>query len=260
MMDNALLNRTIEFLLLPPGNLLLLVFIGLLWRKRRVLYVFATLGLLQVIIFSLPATSIWLMSQLQQQYPPQAELWLQRPLPEAIVVLGAGRNRHATEYEGGESTSLSGIERLRYAALLHQKTGLPILLSGGQPLPNTRSEAELMRDTLVNEFKVPVRWLEEKSHTTWQNAQLTDQILQNAGIKSAWLITQAWHMPRSMYVFQSGKVDYQAASVSFGAVIPWRDLYMKWVPQANALSRSMIALHELIGMLWYKLRSHTVQK
>lgn len=256
-MDNALLNRTIEFLLLPPGNLLILLFIGLLWRKRRVLCVLAILGLLQVLIFSLPATSIWLMGKLVEQYPPQAELWNQQPLPEAIVVLGAGRNRHATEYPGGESTSLSGIERLRYAALLHRKTGLPILLSGGQPLPNTRSEAELMRDVLVDEFKVPVRWLEQDSHTTWQNAQLTDQILQKEGIKSAWLVTQAWHMPRSMYVFQSGKVKYHAASVSFGAVIPWRDLYMKWVPQPTALTRSMIALHEWIGMLWYRLRSQS---
>jgi len=223
-----------------------------------VLCVLISLGLLQILIFSLPATSIWLMSKLEEQYPPQAELWLQQPLPEAIVVLGAGRNRFATEYEGSESTSLTGIERLRYAALLHRKTGLPILLSGGQPLPNTRSEAELMRDVLVDEFKVPVRWLEQDSHTTWQNAQFTDKILHTADIKSAWLVTQAWHMPRSMYVFQPGNVKYHAASVSFGAVIPWRDLYMKWVPQPNALSRSMIALHEWIGMLWYRLRKRSV--
>ncbi|MGB1008093.1 MAG: YdcF family protein [Thiolinea sp.] len=255
-MDNALINRTIEFLLLPPANLLILMFIGLVWRKRRVFCVLITLGLLQVLVFSLPATSIWLMKKLEQQYPPQAELWLQEPLPEAIVVLGAGRNRHATEY-GGESTSLSGIERLRYAALLHRKTGLPILLSGGQPLPNVRSEAELMRDVLVDEFKVEVRWLEKDSHTTWQNAQFTDKLLQDAGVKSAWLVTQAWHMPRSMYVFKSGVVEYRAASVSFGAVIPWRDLYMKWIPQPAALSRSMIALHEWIGMLWYRFRNST---
>ena len=253
-MDNALVNRTIEFLLLPPGNLLLMVVIGLLWRSRRMFCVLAVFGLLQVVVFSLPATSIWLMDKLNQQYPPRAELWLQKPLPEAIVVLGAGRNRYATEY-GGESTSLSGLERLRYAALLHRQTGLPILLSGGQPLPNVRSEAELMRDILVDEFRVPVRWLEQDSHTTWQNAQFTDKILHEAGIKSAWLVTQAWHMPRSMYVFKAGRVDYHAASVSFGAVIPWRDLHMKWVPQPTALTRSMMALHEWIGMLWYHFRN-----
>ncbi len=252
-MDNALLNRTLEFLLLPPGNLLLIILLGLLWRRRGALCFMLGLGLVQVWVFSLPATAIWLMSTLERSYPPQAELWLHKPLPQAIVVLGGGRNRYATEY-GGESTGLIGIERLRYAALLQRKTGLPILVSGGQPLPDTRSEAELMRDVLVEEFKVPVRWLEQDSHTTWQNAQFTDQRLQAAGIQSAWLVTQSWHMPRSLSVFQRGQVEYHAAAVSFGASIPWRDLYMKWIPQPAALSRSMLALHEWLGMLWYRLR------
>lgn len=214
------------------------------------------LGLAQVIIFSLPATANWLLSTLERQYPPQAELWTQQPLPEAIVVLGAGRNRGATEY-GGESTSISGIERLRYAALLHRKTQLPILVSGGQPLPNVRSEAELMRDVLEDEFKIPVRWLETESHTTWQNAAFSNQILQDAGINSAWLVTQAWHMPRSLFVFQNRSIDYRPAAVSFGSVIPWSDLYMKWVPQPAALIRSMIALHEWLGLFWYKIRQIT---
>lgn len=219
------------------------------------------MGLLQVIIFSLPATANWLIAGLEQQYPPQKDIWIQDELPEAIVVLGAGRNRNAPEY-GGESTSLTGIERLRYAALLHRKTGLPILLSGGEPLPNVRSEAELMRDVLVNEFKVPVRWLEKDSHTTWQNAELSNKILSAEGIQSAWLVTQAWHMPRSMMVFknqnqnsdENKSITYHAASVSFGSIIPWSDLYMKWVPQPTALTRSMVALHEWVGLLWYKLR------
>ncbi len=214
---------------------------------------FMAIGLIQMIILSLPATANWLMAGLEQQYPPQAELWQKRPLPEAIVVPGAGRNRGAIEY-GGESTSLTGIERLRYAALLHRKTGLPILVSGGQPLPGVRSEAELMHDMLIDEFHVPVRWLETESHTTWQNAELSSKILHSAGIRSAWLVTQAWHMPRSMLVFQHHRINYQPASVSFGSVIPWSDLYMNWVPQPTALTRSMVALHEWIGIVWYKIR------
>lgn len=255
-MDNALINRTIEFLLFVPGNLLLLLLLALLWKKRVMLIGwFSFLGVLLVLVFSLPIVANALLGALEQQYPPQKELWKTQTLPEAIVILGAGRNRSAVEY-GGESTSLAGIERLRYAALLHRKTGLPILVSGGKPLPNVRSEAELMRDTLEQEFRVPVRWLEGESHTTWQNAERTDVMLSEAGIRSAWLVTQGWHMPRSMYVFQGRKVDYFPASTSFGAMIPWSDLYMKWIPQASALARSMVAMHEWFGLLWYRLRTH----
>ncbi len=211
------------------------------------------LAFAQILVFSLPVTANWLLGKLEAQHPPQAELWQQTPWPEAIVVLGAGRNRDAPEY-GGESTSLAGIERLRYAALLQRKTGLPILVTGGRPLPDTVSEARLMATVLRDEYQVPVRWLEEDSHTTWQNAAFTDRILTENGVQSAWLVTQAWHMPRSLYAFQGRTVKYLPASTSYGATIPWTDLYMNWVPQPTALVRSMVALHEWVGLLWYRLR------
>lgn len=254
-MDNALLNRSLEFLLLPPGQLLVLALIALIWRKRTMLvcslFAFAAL---QVLILSLPITASWLLGQLEDQYPPRFELWKHAPLPEAIVVLGSGRNLNVPEYTGGESTSLAGIERLRYAAHLQRATGLPILVTGGSPLAEARSEAELMRAVLEDEFRVPVKWLETESHTTWQNAQFTDEILATAGIQSAWLVTQAWHMPRSLYAFRNRKVQYLPASVSYSGSIQWTDYHMKFVPQATALVRSSIALHEWIGLFWYGLR------
>jgi uncharacterized SAM-binding protein YcdF (DUF218 family) len=255
MMDNALINRTIEFLLLPPGQFILLALIAFIGRKRRMLAcsLFA-LAVLQIFILSLPITSSWLLGQLEARYPPRFELWKQSQVPQAIVVLGSGRNQNVPEYTGGESTSLAGIERLRYAALLHRATGLPILVTGGSPQIGKRSEAELMRDVLQDEFRVPVKWLETESHTTWQNAQFSDDMLSAAGIESAWLVTQAWHMPRSLYSFKNRKVQYLPASVSYSGAIQWTDGYMKFIPQATALVRSSIALHEWIGLAWYWLR------
>lgn len=214
------------------------------------------LALLQVVILSLPVTSSWLLGKLEEQYPPRFELWKQAPVPQAIVVLGSGRNQNVPEYAGGETTSLAGLERLRYAALLHRATGLPILVTGGSPQVGARSEAELMRDVLQDEFRVPVKWLETQSHTTWQNAQFTDEILAGEGIQSAWLVTQAWHMPRSLYSFRERKVSYLPASVSYSGAIQWTDHHMKFIPQATALVRSSLALHEWLGLLWYKLRDN----
>ena len=254
-MDNALLNRSIEFLLLPPGQFLILAVLAFFWRKRKMLVCsLLSLAVLQVLLLSLPLTSSWLLGKLEEQYPPRFELWKQGNLPQAIVVLGSGRNLNVPEYTGGESTSLAGLERLRYAALLHRATGLPILVTGGSPQQGARSEAELMRDVLQDEFRVPVKWLETASHTTWQNAQFTDQILAAEGIQSAWLVTQAWHMPRSLYSFRNRKVQYLAASVSYSGAIQWTDHHMKFIPQATALVRSSIALHEWIGLIWYRVR------
>lgn len=257
-MDNALLNRTIEFLLLPPGQFILLLILALVWRKRRMLVCsLVFFALLQVFILSLPITASFLLGKLEAQHPPRFELWKQEPTPQAIVVLGSGRNQNVPEYRDGESTSLAGIERLRYAALLHRATGLPILVTGGSPQPGKRSEAELMQDILQDEFGVPVKWIETQSHTTWQNAQFTDEILAAEGIQSAWLVTQAWHMPRSLYSFRKRKVNYLPASVSYSGTIQWTDSYMKFIPQAASLMRSSLALHEWVGLLWYQLRENS---
>ncbi|WP_020558324.1 YdcF family protein [Thiofilum flexile] len=248
--------RTIEFLLLPPGNLLLIALVALLFwllKRTRAARILMVLGLIQIILLATPATSAWLLRDLQDQYPVQAELWKSTPLPDAIVVLGAGRNERAPEY-GGETSSTTGLERLRYAALLHRETQLPILISGGSPQPGKLSEAELMRSILENEFKTPVHWVETQSHTTLQNAEFTDQILAQAGIKSAWLVTQDWHMPRSLQAFANRQVQYIPASCSFGGSIPWHYGWTRWIPQASALERSTHALHEYVGLAWYALK------
>lgn len=250
---SVLLVRSIEFLLLPPGNLVLILTVaGVLWlfKRQRLARTLVLLGFIQIVLLATPATSSWLLGSLQNQYPVQAELWKSTPLPDAIVVLGAGRNEVAPEY-GGETSSNTGLERLRYAALLHRQTQLPILISGGSPQAEKISEAELMRSILQDEFKVPVKWVETQSHTTLQNAEFTDQILTQAGVKSAWLVTQSWHMPRSLLAFHNRLVHYIPAPCSFGSSIAWHYGLTRWTPQASQLERSTHALHEYFGIIWY---------
>lgn len=240
------LSRTVEFLLLPPGNLL--VFLGLavlLYRWRGLAVSLLVIGILQTVVLSLPVVAERLLGGLERQYPPQAELWLQQPLPKAIVVLGSGRNPEAVEY-GGIMSSAIELERLQYAAFLHRKTGLPILISGSS------SEAQYMQTVLANTFQVPIRWEESASQTTWENAQHADQILSQAGIHSAWVVTQAWHMPRAMQAFRNRRVQYLPASTSYGSSNFWRHEWLWWIPQATALARSQTAVHEWLGLWAYQ--------
>ncbi len=66
----------------------------------------------------------------------------------------------------GDSVSRRALERLRYGAYLHRLTGLPILVSGGAPYGEPVSEAELMQAALVSDFRVEVKWVEDKSANT----------------------------------------------------------------------------------------------
>ena len=71
----------------------------------------------------------------------------------AIVVLGGGRYSAAPEF-GQDVVGQSTLERLRYAARLHRQTDFPLLVTGGVPLNEAVSEAQLMAESLRNDFLV----------------------------------------------------------------------------------------------------------
>ena len=252
---SIVISRTLEFLLLPPGNLVPFLLLAIaLYKWRGWMLAVLLLGVVQAIFFSLPVVADKLLGSLEKQYPPKAELWLKLPQPQAIVVLGAEQNPQAVEY-GGSISGSTEMERLNYAAFLYQQTGLPILLSGGTTAgPDGKSEARYMQEVLKRMFNIPVKWLEDRSHTTWENAQYTDEILAQAGIQSAWVITQSWHMPRAMQAFANRQITYIPAPTTFGASNFWQHQWMWWIPQSTALNRSQIALHEWFGIMWYLLR------
>ncbi|TAJ78204.1 MAG: YdcF family protein [Gallionellaceae bacterium] len=236
--------------LLPPLNLLIVAAIGLLlWRKHPCI----ARGLLTVAI-----ALLWLLST-----PYFAETLLHnlegepyvtdtgKPLADAIVVLGGGTYFHAPEY-GGDTVSAAGLQRLRYAAKLQRETGKPILVTGGKPLGNALSEAQQMKQVLEQEFKVPVQWVESASNNTVENARLSYPILKAAGIKRIYLVTHAWHMPRAVQAFQSA--GFQVIPAPTAYTTRYRIDLLAFVPSANALRDSRIFMHEMIGMLWYRLK------
>ena len=109
-----------------------------------------------------------------------------------------------------------------------------------------------MKAVLENTYQVPVQWQESQSRTTWENALYSDELLTHQGIHSAWVVTQAWHMPRAMLAFANRRVTYYPASVTYGSSTYWQHRWMRWLPQANALSRSQTALHEWLGLIKYQ--------
>ena len=172
--------------------------------------------------------------------------------PQAIVVLGAGTYFDAPEY-GGDTVSVLGLERLRLAAHLHRRTRLPVLVTGGRPDNGPVSEAELMRDVLESDFKVPVKWIESESINTRENAVFSQQILRQAGIGSVYLVTQAWHMPRAQSIFAKTGLCIAPAGTGFRTQL--RVTILSFLPSAAALHDSYLFMHEAIGLIWYRLRA-----
>ena len=142
--------------------------------------------------------------------------------------------------------------RLRYGAKLQRETGKPILVTGGKPLGNSVSEAQQMRVVLEQDFHVPVRWIEDGSDNTFENALYSFRLLQSAGIHKIYLVTHAWHMPRSADIFRRAGFEVIEAPTAF--TTRYEIDLLAFLPRAESMGQSKIFVHELIGMLWYRVK------
>ncbi|MNG08319.1 hypothetical protein D3C84_916680 [compost metagenome] len=97
-----------------------------------------------------------------------------------------------------------------------------------------------------------VRWQEEESRTTWENATFSAKLLQPAGVRRVLLVTQASHMPRARWCFERAGFEVVAAPMGYLGVPNGRPAG-GWLPEAKAVWQSGILLNEAIGLLAYPL-------
>lgn len=97
---------------------------------------------------------------------------------------------YAAEY-GGDTAGRYSPERVRYAALLHQLAGKPLLATGGAPLGNAFSEVAQMKTALEKDFRVPGKWVEEASNNARENAHQGFAMLKKNGITHIMLVSHA---------------------------------------------------------------------
>jgi uncharacterized SAM-binding protein YcdF (DUF218 family) len=241
-------------LLLPPG-LLLLVLLAAWWLRGRfprlaaACFAVAVGGLW---LMSLPVTVEWSARLLEAEPALQQAQWgdLAQEV-DAIVVLGGGREQNDPAW-GGDQPSPFALERLRYAARLAKASGVPLLVSGGLHYGEPPSEAALMAQVLARDHGVLVRWREEASRTTWENATYSAELLRQEGVKRVLLVTQAWHMPRARWCFERVGFQVRAAPVGFLGVPNGRPAG-GWLPESKALWQSGLLLNEAVGLFTYPL-------
>jgi uncharacterized SAM-binding protein YcdF (DUF218 family) len=235
-------------LLVPPGFFLILLLGAWLLPWQRIKLALLWLTFISIYLLSSGWVAGWLEKSLEIA-PPLSLKHL--PAADAIVVLGGGRHIDMPEY-GGDTVNEITLERLRYAAYLYKAAGLPILVSGGMPGGGHQTEGQLMKRVLEHDFRVPVTYTETRSLTTWDNAANSASILKNAGVHRILLVTHACDERRAAMVFRLHGFDVIPAGTGFARVD--LDNPREYLPDARSLLESSWALHEWLGLLWYKLR------
>ncbi len=244
--------RVIETCLLPPAGPLLLGLLALLlaWKRRRLGIALLVLSVLSLIASSLPWLGAWALTTLQTHRA--LDLGALPGDAQAIVVLSAEMDVGAPEY-GAQTVGPMTLQRVRYAAALHRRTGLPILVSGGLLAGHTEAHAASMQRTLQEDFQVVVRWAEARSLDTRENARYSADLLRGDGIRRVLLVTHAWHMPRAQAAFAAAGIDAIAAPTAFAALPS--EATSAWLPRWGGMRDTCLALHEWLGRAYYAIRS-----
>lgn len=243
-----LITNFIAAFLLPPLPLLILglIGLGLLKRRRGPGKALLALSLISIWLLSTPFVATVLLDSLKP--PPRS---FSGDEAEAIVILGGGSMRDSVEY-GGDTLGRFSLERVRYGAWLAKKLGKPILVTGGAP-DGGIPEGDMMRASLEQEFAIPnVRWVEDASINTRENARLSSPLLKQAGIERIYLVSHAWHLARAIPEFES--LGFKVIPAGTGYTLPDTPNPLDFVPNARALYESWLATHEWIGLLWYRIR------
>ncbi len=235
---------------MPPTGLVLLIVVGLsmfgAWRiaGRRL----AWIAVIALLIFGTPVFSSSLLLALESGLPttPPAD----HP-PQAIIILG-GEVIRARDEPLGIRPGLLTLDRLRTGAMLHRRTGLPILVTGGSTQRHTAPVALVMAQSLKDDFQTPAKWIEPKADDTWENARFSAAILRAEGITSVYVVTHAWHMRRAMLAFQGTGLTVTAFPTSLDD--PLGPDISDFLPRAGGWQTGYFALHEWIGYAWYRLR------
>ena len=101
------------------------------------------------------------------------------------------------------------------------------------------------------------------SRNTYENALYSRQFLQEKGINQIILVTSAFHMPRSVMLFEQQGFEVFPAPTDYGVTQDgWQRLWesnfvtqlINFFPRASYLSSTTHSLKEYLGLLVYRLK------
>ena len=249
-------------LLLPPVPLLVLLLIGVrLILPRRGWGWFIVLASVALLWLSACTGSAAWLSKLALHPPPalgadrikalRAEPKAANAPATAIIVLGGGMEPFAPEY-GVSNLRDASLERLRYGLWLGRETGLPVGYSGGIGWAQREgmAEARVAAQIAAAEFGRPLKWVEENSRDTRENARRSVALLKPAGVRHIVLVTHGWHMPRALREFEAAagsamRIEAAPMGLARNLELP----VLEWVPTAAGTTQVRHTLRELLARL-----------
>ena len=239
------LHKILPFFISPLGIILLLLIISLFSKKRF----FAFVALIILIVSTNPMVGNYLMKRLEYPYQPTPISSIKEN--DAIMVLGGMINKvgsaNNTAYEFFDSDRFfAGID------LITNSKASKLIFAGSQ-LPwtiNWEPEGNILKSKAVSLGVTGVILVTEKVKNTYEESlALTKIIPINSSIT---LVTSAYHMQRSKYLFEKQGFKVTPYPVDFKSSDEKLSI-ISFLPDVNALTKSSLFIRENLGRLYYKL-------
>ncbi len=189
--------------------------------------------------------------------------WLERPAvqsaacavqpPRVAVVLAGGVDTADPEDADVSALGITSRRRMERAVTwVRAAPGRRLVVAGGPTIAGGVPPSRLMV-RYSRQLGVDAEWmrLEENSVNTWENAS---HLAHLPGMpRRVALITSAMHLPRASFAMR--RAGFEICPVPADR----RRVALGWpgavIPRSSALRKSEAALHEMVGLLWYRLRA-----
>lgn len=262
MIDVFILKKILSlFVHLVPGAffLLFLLLIGRRWYPR-LCQTLAVVLCVSLIAASTPPVSNHFVSKLEGRYP------VLQSLPEdtaIILVLGYG-HRYADDRPANSALSSTALSRLMEGVRLWQMNTEAMLAVSGARFSGHMSQAQASKNMAL-ELGVPANKIllfDEAQDTADEvtavaaaltaapaakTSDLTSVSAENQNERVV-VVSTALHLPRAALMLEDSGLLYSLAPTDFHAIgAPW------YLPGSGFLMSLDQAIHEWVGMLWYRL-------
>jgi uncharacterized SAM-binding protein YcdF (DUF218 family) len=117
----------------------------------------------------------------------------------------------------------------------------------GAGTPGQQAEAVVARRVLQEEYGLAMRWVEDGSRDTQENAAFTARMLRPAGVRRIALVTDAIHMPRSVAEFRAAGFDVLPAPTGYPQ--PAGRPLLEWLPSADGFVLARHVLREWLARM-----------
>jgi uncharacterized SAM-binding protein YcdF (DUF218 family) len=241
------------------GLLLVTAALFYLSGKKKTSRAMLISALVWLILISTPLLPWLLVTNLENRYPVFTTLPATEEQKQVhILVLGGGHTNDARLPATGK-LSETALARLAEGIRIYRSIPGSTIITSGYKGKEDVPQATVLADA-ARLLGVPEEQIKSQTLPGNTYMEATEYKRLFGDTTALVVVTSAIHIPRAMYLFQKAGLNPIPAPASHLFKKGTKRKTRSWVPSASYIGKTESAIHEYVGLLWYKLGGETIEK